>query len=586
MSEVVYTARRLIGSNLGWFLKTRKTIGEEAGRERAININRDVFNKWFPSHGSDKSPIDITTRYFDGNLLIDREEVVIEDTRTIRMQGGDKNWRLAGTGIEGDWYDVRIGDLLIMAFDQPSSTLSWLVIKTNTNDASRVVSPLEDSIHTQVEKILGQDQRNMWIIPTLDAAKLIRKASKIYRKAGDLLMLDKTMVKEWNLSLDKMGFIVGNDIATRLPLSLKAKRFVILSGLSGSGKTLIALAFAKWITDSSKQYEMIAVGANWISNENIVGYPDALDKDRYEKTKALDLILRADNDRSKPYFLILDEMNLSHVERYFADFLSAIESPGEPLRFHHDEKERGDVPAIIESLPKNLFIIGTINVDETTYLFSPKVLDRANIIEFRATREAMAGFLAAPVSAKTGEIAAAGSGFGTHFVDSANDETAVVIADDRMSSIMRGELLSLFEILSRYNVEFGFRTSSEILRYVEFNRRTNAPVIPERVDAICRDTLDVQIMQKILTRLHGSRKKLTPILDDLEGFCERTHVWDTTIPLSESDARTIITNLVITDNTIEVAPEDEQSPFYRLSTEKIKRMKSKLEEGFASFAEA
>lgn len=585
MSEVIYAARKLIGSNLGWFLETRKTIGEMAGRERAININRDVFDEWFPSHGSDKSPIDITTRYFDGNLLTEGKEVIIEDSRTIRMQGGDKNWRLAGDGIKGVWYDVRIGDLLVMAFDRPSATLSWLVLKSG-KDASRGVSSLEHGIHDQVEQILGKDNRNMWIVSPLDAARLIRKASKIYKKAGDLLMLDKTMLEEWNASLDKMGFVVGNDVATRLPLSLKAKRFVILSGLSGSGKTLIARAFAKWISDSPTQYEMVAVGANWISNENIVGYPDALDKDRYEKTKALDLIIRADNDRLKPYFLILDEMNLSHVERYFADFLSAIEAPTEPLRFHYDDRSRGDVPAALSSLPENLFIIGTINVDETTYLFSPKVLDRANIIEFRATEKALAGFLAAPVNAKTDSIATVGSGFGKHFVTSANDETSVVIANDRMSSIVRGELLSLFEILAKYNAEFGFRTSSEVLRYVEFSRRANGPVAPEDVDVICRDTLDVQIMQKILTRLHGSRKKLSPILNDLEAFCERTHVWDTSIPSSGSDARIIIKNLTELYNSIEPTSADDAIPFYKLSTEKIKRMKKKLEEGFASYAEA
>ncbi|MGB3212458.1 MAG: hypothetical protein WBB19_17290 [Desulforhopalus sp.] len=474
-----------------------------------------------------------------------------------------------------------------MAFDQSSSTLSWVVLRAG-GDASRTVSLLEPIIHSEVEKMLGPDSRNMWIIPPLKAAILICKVSEIFAKAGDLLMLDKTMMKEWNASLDKMGFVVGNDVGTRLPLSLKAKRFVILSGLSGSGKTLIARAFAKWISESCTQYEVIAIGANWISNENIVGYPDALDNKRYEKTKALDLILRAANDRSKPYFLILDEMNLSHVERYFADFLSAIESPDEPLRFHHDAKGRGDVPAVIESLPGNLFIIGTINVDETTYLFSPKVLDRANIIEFRATGAALAGFLAAPVSARTDKIASAGSGFGKHFVDSANDETAVVIGDARMSSIACGELLSLFDILSRYNTEFGFRTSSEILRYVELSRRANDPdrLVPEEVDAICRDTLDVQIMQKILTRLHGSRKKLAPILNDLEAFCERTHVWETSIPLSGSEARGIIKNLSDLSALTEVTPPEGSLPFYKLSTEKIKRMKNKLEEGFASYAEA
>ena len=99
-----------------------------------------------------------------------------------------------------------------------------------------------------------------------------------------------------------------------------------------------------------------------------------------------------------PHFLILDEMNLSHVERYFADMLSAIES-GEPLHLHSEAGTVGH-PALPSgvprelSLPPNLFIVGTVNVDETTYMFSPKVLDRANVLEFRVTEEEMVGFLA------------------------------------------------------------------------------------------------------------------------------------------------------------------------------------------------
>ena len=101
----------------------------------------------------------------------------------------------------------------------------------------------------------------------------------------------------------------------------------------------------------------------------------------------LDLILESSKieNSNKPYFLILDEMNLSHVERYFADFLSAMES-NELISLHKsdDENYKDDVVIVPKSieLPNNLFVIGTVNIDETTYMFSPKVLDRANVIEF------------------------------------------------------------------------------------------------------------------------------------------------------------------------------------------------------------
>ena len=86
--------------------------------------------------------------------------------------------------------------------------------------------------------------------------------------------------------------------------------------------------------------------------------------------------------------MILDEMNLSYVERYFADFLSSLESHSPILLW---DKESDGVPKSI-SLPRNLFIVGTINVDETTYMFSPKVLDRANVIEFKINEAEMESY--------------------------------------------------------------------------------------------------------------------------------------------------------------------------------------------------
>lgn len=80
-------------------------------------------------------------------------------------------------------------------------------------------------------------------------------------------------------------------------------------------------------------------------------------------------------------------MNLSHVERYFSDFLSAMESDEEiPLYKKPFHKENGEecedvIPEKLR-LPKNLFVTGTVNIDETTYMFSPKVLDRSNVVEF------------------------------------------------------------------------------------------------------------------------------------------------------------------------------------------------------------
>ncbi len=201
------------------------------------------------------------------------------------------------------------------------------------------------------------------------------------------------VAEAFHQQLVRAGLSVSPSLTQRVIASLLTKRFIILAGLSGSGKTKLAQAFARWVAPNPGCYAVVAVGADWTSNENIVGYADRLNGG-YVQTPTLQLLLRARDNPDAPHVLILDEMNLSHVERYFADVLSAIES-GEPMTLHTGLAMLDGVPPQI-ALPPNLFIVGTVNADETTYAFSPKVLDRANVIEFRATAQAMADFLNQP----------------------------------------------------------------------------------------------------------------------------------------------------------------------------------------------
>jgi 5-methylcytosine-specific restriction protein B len=175
---------------------------------------------------------------------------------------------------------------------------------------------------------------------------------------------------------------ISHLLSIRFTSSLMTKPFILLTGLSGSGKTKLAQAFSTWISKSSDQYCLIPVGADWTNREPLLGYLNALEKDSYIKPDngVLDLLLDAEKNPNIPFFLILDEMNLSHVERYFADFLSAMES-GLPIPLHSNNgimiaSDGTIIPPEI-SFNGNLFIIGTVNIDETTYMFSPKVLDRA-----------------------------------------------------------------------------------------------------------------------------------------------------------------------------------------------------------------
>ena len=362
--------------------------------------------------------------------------------------------------------------------------------------------------------------------------------------------MPKTSLKEFreqsHTSFTRAGLRISDGLLLRIAASLLAKRFLILTGLSGSGKTKLAHSFAAWISESEEQYRLVAVGADWTTNENVVGYQDALQTGVYRKPAngALDVILRAESDPARPYFLILDEMNLSHVERYFADILSAIES-GQEIALHSavgnlkaSEVDPFPVPPKLR-LPDNLFIVGTVNVDETTYMFSPKVLDRANVIEFRATADDIAAFLDAPAKVDMGALAGKGAAFGSSFVAEAS--TAAQL-DGTTAAALRARLTEIFGELAKIGAEFGFRTTYEITRFTHFHANLTGSGWQ------FKDAQDAQVLQKLLPKLHGSERRLGPVLKALEAFCT-TH---------ECDESLI----------------------------KIRRMQDRLKDGFTSFAEA
>ncbi|MEI7502878.1 MAG: EVE domain-containing protein, partial [Paludibacter sp.] len=150
----------------------------------------------------------------------------------------------------------------------------------------------------------------------------------------------QTNVENFSISqvaddIKNSGLSYSNQLINRFTSSLLTKPFVILTGLSGSGKTKLAQAFAMWMCENENQYCIVPVGADWTNREPLLGFPNALESGHYVKpdNKVLDLIIDAMANEGKPYFLILDEMNLSHVERSFADFLSVMES-GDEISLH------------------------------------------------------------------------------------------------------------------------------------------------------------------------------------------------------------------------------------------------------------
>ena len=369
------------------------------------------------------------------------------------------------------------------------------------------------------------------------------------------LPVSPDLVRACAASLRAAGVRLPDGVLLRFLAALLSKRFVILQGLSGSGKSLLALAVAKWFQELEDQLELVAVGADWTSNEHVLGYQDALDKTVYRRptSGALDVLISAKADPKRPYFLILDEMNLSHVERYFADLLSAIESE-QPIALHAMDGDIDGVPPRLV-LPPNLFIVGTVNVDETTYAFSPKVLDRANVIEFRLSRADLAEFIQAPTRIDLSILAGKGAAFSAPVAAAVEQAVSVsalqppVASGPDVAQALNDSLLELFDELAKHGWEFGFRPAGEIHRFVYWHAfLTPTGQAGEPAAWALKDALDAQMVQKIMPKLHGSERRLRPVLELLTRFATKHGL--------------------------------------PLTLNKVQRMTDRVRDGFTSFAEA
>ena len=356
--------------------------------------------------------------------------------------------------------------------------------------------------------------------------------------------------------ISETGLLYSPDLIKRFAFSLMSKRFLILSGLAGSGKTQLALAFANALIEDETQLCVVPVGADWTNREPLLGFPNALQEGLYVKPESgvLDLLIEANKqeNKAKPYFLVLDEMNMSYVERYFADFLSSMEShKAMPLwKGFSDE-----VPQTI-CLPDNLFIIGTINVDETTYMFSPKVLDRANVIEFKISPDEMDLFLREMKTIDRECINYKAADMAASFVSIAESKD---LADDKE---IRETLTSFFKDLKAVNSEFGYRSATEIYRFVS-HAQTNDDTEKKMTLA---EIIDCAVVQKLLPKLHGSRKKLDKTLNTLWKEC------------FDDEAQ---------KETTSISADKVEKAKYKLTADKIQRMyESAMANGFTSFSEA
>ncbi len=322
--------------------------------------------------------------------------------------------------------------------------------------------------------------------------------------------------------------------------ALRTKPFMLLAGISGTGKSRIVREMAKacwkegdeeYGKNNPKNFCMVQVKPNWHDSSELIGYVSRLNGEKFVVGPFLRFLAAALEDPNVPYFLCLDEMNLAPVEQYFAEYLSVIESrrlnsdgtiTTDPIIEYENTDAYGslidqmfDTPEERKAykteeggkrltIPQNLFVVGTVNMDETTFSFSRKVLDRAMTIEMNE------------VDLHGGLEKGAGNDigyFGNCIIGDAAEGCDVYEDNKELCDQVLAYLEQVNAILEGSPFKIAYRTRNEFLMYA-VNRKTLAS------DSQLWQTLDEMTSMKILSRIEGDEERTKKVLEGLKVLVE------------------------------------------------------------------
>lgn len=371
------------------------------------------------------------------------------------------------------------------AYLQFSSLLSF--DKTGKEDGFFVGLNDDEMVNQQIESLLSSQIKDD--IFKTEASGVKNKNTEWGKFLNNEKRFHKWFITfsiyEFKNYCSQKGYQFDDSLIRRFILSLETKSFLLLTGISGSGKTKIAEHYGNYLKNKSYGEKFVlAIGSNWNDGKKLLGFNNPLATDpalAYIETKLVKFFKHANENLNKIFIIILDEMNLSYTEKYFSDFLSALESLDKKISLPNGEN-------ILWS--KNIKIVGTINEDETTHTISPKILDRANVIE-------MNGLM--PSEYINMQIASDNKIYKT-FAEKFNIDTYK---------------LTLDAIYNALNGNFAFRIMNEITMYINTNTIYSSEVTLHVL-------LDEQVYQKLLPKIHGSKLDLPKKLNKLKNALAET----------------------------------------------------------------
>lgn len=351
-------------------------------------------------------------------------------------------------------------------------------------------------------------------------------------------MAPRAIISHVHKYMTGKGFQYHIQEISNLYLALKTKPFVILAGISGTGKSQLPKQFAAAVGMKEEQVSLVPVRPDWTDGSELLGYT-ALDN-KFKPQSLTLAIARAAKNPQKPFFFILDEMNLARVEHYFSDFLSVIEtrkwSDDGTKHILTQELLRSELLQTAENSeefrhlrwPDNLYLIGTVNMDETTHAFSRKVLDRANSIEMNDVDLDWIDTAAETVLPLNG---IENSFFKTEFIgasDLTNDDKRSIENEMRT-------LKQVNQILQNADLHFAYRVRDEIAFYLLLNKKLGL-----MADSTA---LDFQLVQKVLPRIHGSSERIQTVLIELLNLLEGTTISTSNFQFSNAESKVNVETL-------------------------------------------
>ena len=378
------------------------------------------------------------------------------------------------------------------------------------------------------------------------------KNTELKGNTADTDIINLKIINKIEKYINSEGYFYSVKELSNFYLSLKTKPFVILAGISGTGKSKLVRLFAEAI---NAKFKSIPVKPDWNDSTELLGYKNI--KDEFVQGELYKVIDEAKDNLDTPYFVCLDEMNLARVEYYLSEYLSVIESRKfETGKIVTDKLFSESYFENIEgnniSIPENLYIIGTVNMDDTTFAFSRKVLDRANTIEFSEVDLELLDFS----KRKEEKLVVDNSLLKTQFL---NIKDALEIDRPYVEEINK-RIVEINNILKPYSKHFGYRVRDEIVFYMLENKLAN--LLDEDM------AFDYQIMQKILPTIIGSDVYIKEILIKLFEICTSFNLEDKQNYVNEAES---------------VIKNGSKQCRYPKSATKILQMLKGYRDGFVSF---